>query len=156
MSTVSNSSKSHDVSLCVQEEEMSWQEHINTACNTQSTLSGFDLWLVVGEWSPAATDCATYLNGRGVGSRYDGSYPGSTYVGSCAGLTGSASTFSSSYKTFLRQLWEAQVISYEKANGWIMWTWKAEHADEWSYQAGLQNGWIPWSPTSLEYPNICG
>jgi len=137
----------------VSDVEMTWQEHINTACNT---LSGFDLWLVVGEWSPAATDCATYLNGRGVGSRYDGSYPGSTYVGSCAGLTGSASTFSSSYKTFLRQFWEAQVISYEKADGWIMWTWKAENADEWSYQAGLQNGWIPWSPTNLEYPNICG
>ncbi|OAX40064.1 glycoside hydrolase family 5 protein [Rhizopogon vinicolor AM-OR11-026] len=135
---------------------MSWQEHIDAACSTQSTLAGFDLWLMVGEWSPAATDCATYLNGRGIGSRYDGSYPGSTYVGSCTGITGSASTFSSSYKTFLRQYWEAQVISYETVDGWIMWTWKAENADEWSYQAGLQNGWIPWSPTDLEYPNICG
>ncbi|KAG1864692.1 glycoside hydrolase family 5 protein [Suillus subalutaceus] len=136
--------------------QMSWQSHINTACGTQSTLSDFDLWLMVGEWSPAITDCATYLNGRGNGARYDGSYPGSTYVGSCTGLTGSASTFSSSYKTFLRQFWEAQVISYEKSNGWLMWTWKTESADEWSYLAGLQNGWIPWSPTDLQYPTICG
>jgi len=136
--------------------QMSQSQHISTVCGMQSSLSSFDLWLIVGEWTPAATDCATYLNGRGVGSRYDGSYPGSTAVGSCTGLTGSASTFSSSYKTFLRQFWEAQVISYEKGSGWIQWTWKAESADEWSYQAGLANGWIPQNPTNLLYPNICG
>jgi len=103
------------------------------------------------------TDCARYLNGRGVGSRYDGTYRGSTRIGSCTGLTGSASTFSSSYKTFLRQTWEAQVIAFERGGqGWLMWTWKAESADEWSYQAGLANGWIPRNPTSFKYPNICG
>ncbi|KAH7930933.1 glycoside hydrolase family 5 protein [Leucogyrophana mollusca] len=136
--------------------EMSYQDHINTACATQSSLSTFDLWLIVGEWSPAPTDCATYLNGRGIGARYDGSYPGSSYVGSCTGLTGSASTFSSSYKTFLRQFWEAQVISYEKGDGWLQWTWKTESADDWSYSAGLANGWIPQDPTDLMYPDICG
>jgi len=135
--------------------EMSNSQHIQSVCDMQSTLSTFDLWLIVGEWTPAQTDCAKYLNGRGVGARYDGSYPGSTFVGSCTGLTGSASTFSSSYKTFLRQFWEAQVISYEKAQGWIQWTWKAENADEWTYQAGLANGWIPQDPTDLMYPNIC-
>ncbi len=50
----------------------------------------------------------------------------------------------------------AQVITYEKASGWIMWTWKTEQADEWSYQAGLRYGWIPGDPTSRRYPNICG
>lgn len=135
---------------------MSNSQHISTVCGQASSLSSFDLWLIVGEWTPAANDCAKYLNGRGVGSRYDGSYPGSTRVGSCSGLTGSASTFSSSYKTFLRQYWEAQTITYEKAQGWIQWTWKAENADEWTYQAGLANGWIPQNPTNREYPNICG
>lgn len=136
---------------------MSQQQHINAACQTQSSLAGFDLWLLVGEWSTAMYDCAKYLNGRGVGSRYDGTYPGSTAVGSCKGLTGSGATFSSSYKTFLRKIWEAQVISYEAAaDGWLQWTWKAENADEWTYQAGLKYGWIPQSPTNYEYPNICG
>lgn len=140
-----------------QDNQMSQQQHINTACQTQSSLAGFDLWLLVGEWSPAMTDCAKYLNGRGVGSRYGGTYPGSTAVGSCNGLTGSGSTFSSSYKTFLRQIWEAQVISYEKAtDGWLQWTWKAENADEWSYQAGLEYGWIPQNPTNYMYPTVCG
>ncbi|KAH9923655.1 glycoside hydrolase superfamily [Fomitopsis serialis] len=132
-------------------------QHISAACDYASSLSGFDLWLIVGEWAPAATDCAKYLNGRGIGSRYDGSYPGSSYVGSCQGLTGPASSFSDSYQTFLRQYWEAQTIAFEKgAQGWIQWAWKTESADEWSYQAGLANGWIPQNPTNLLYPNICG
>ncbi|KIM88860.1 glycoside hydrolase family 5 protein [Piloderma croceum F 1598] len=130
--------------------------HISTACGNAQDLSTFDLWIVVGEWTPAATDCAKYLNGRGVGARYDGTMAGSPKVGSCTGLTGKASTFSSSYKTFLRQYWEAQVITYELGQGWIQWAWKAESADEWSYQAGLANGWIPQDPTDLKYPNICG
>lgn len=134
----------------------SYQDHISAACAYGSSLSSFDLWVIVGEWTPAQTDCAKYLNGRGVGARYDGSYPGSSYVGSCNGLTGSASSFSASYKTFLRQYWEAQVITFEKGAGWIQWTWKAENADDWSYQAGLANGWIPKNPTQLMYPNICG
>ncbi len=113
------------------------------------------MWVVVGEWTPAATDCAKYLNGRGVGARYDGTKSGSTKVGSCKGLTGKASSFSSDYKTFLRQYWEAQTITYEKGAGWIQWTWKAEIADEWTYQAGLANGWIPKNPTQRKYPNIC-
>ncbi|KAJ6520131.1 glycoside hydrolase family 5 protein [Mycena sanguinolenta] len=138
------------------EEQMTMSQHINTVCAKQSQLSSFDLWVIVGEWTPAHTDCAQDLLGRGAGSRYDGSYPGSTRVGSCSGLTGKASSFSSSYKTFLRQSWEAQVISYEKGQGWIQWTWKTESADEWSYQAGLANGWIPQDPTNHIYPNICG
>jgi len=137
--------------------EMSQQQHIQTACATRSSLSGFDLWLIVGEWSPAITDCAKNLNGRGVGARYDGSFPGSTRVGSCTGLTGPASSFSASYKAFLRQFWEAQTSSYETGQGWIQWLWKAEAgtADEWSYQAGLQNGWIPPNPTTRQFPNVC-
>ncbi|KAF8215876.1 exo-beta-1,3-glucanase [Mycena galopus ATCC 62051] len=138
------------------EVQMSMSQHISTVCAKQAQLSSFDLWVIVGEWSPAYTDCAKDLLGRGAGSRYDGSYPGSTRVGSCTGLTGKASSFSSAYKKFLRQFWEAQVISYEKGQGWIQWTWKAENADEWSYQAGLANGWIPQDPTNHMYPNICG
>ena len=88
---------------------MSQQQHIQAACDTRSSLSGFDLWLIVGEWSPAITDCAKYLNGRGIGARYDGTFSGSSRVGSCTGLSGSASSFSSSYKNFLRKFWEAQV-----------------------------------------------
>lgn len=133
-------------------------QHIAAACDYATSLSGYDFWVVVGEWSPAATDCAKYLNGRGVGARYDGTHPDATKaVGSCTGLTGSASTFSEDYKQFLAKFWAAQAIAFERGGqGWIQWAWKAENADEWSYQAGLANGWIPRKPTNYAYPSICG
>jgi glucan 1,3-beta-glucosidase len=121
-----------------------------------TNYAGNNLWFIMGEWTTAITDCATSLNGRGIGSRYDGTYPNSPYLGSCQGMTGSAATFSQDYKNFMRQYWEAQVTVAEKVNGWIYWTWKAENADDWSYQAGLANGYIPMDPTDRLYPNVCG
>ncbi|THH03835.1 hypothetical protein EW145_g5968 [Phellinidium pouzarii] len=137
---------------------LSQTDHISTACAVSSSgIADFHLWTIVGEWAPAITDCAKYLNGRGVGARYDGSYPGSTAVGNCAGMSRSASTFSSSYKTFLRRFWEAQTIAYEAGQGWIQWTWKTEAGagEEWSYQVGLAYGWIPQDPTERIYTTIC-
>ncbi|KAI0281208.1 hypothetical protein BGY98DRAFT_959273 [Russula aff. rugulosa BPL654] len=65
-------------------------------------------------------DCAKYLNGRGVGARYDGSIrQGVPRYRSCAGKNGKGSTFSQEYKDFLRKSWEAQVITFEKASGWL-------------------------------------
>ncbi|KAF5366258.1 hypothetical protein D9758_005687 [Tetrapyrgos nigripes] len=127
------------------------QQHIDSACSQGTTLSAASHWAIVGEWTPAMTDCASW---KGV-SRYDGTYPGSPVIGSCKGKSGKASTFSPEYKTFLRQSWEAQTLSYEKAAGWIQWSWKLENSDDWSYQAGLQNGWIPWNPDDRKFPQIC-
>ena len=31
----------------------------------------------------------------------------------------------------------------------------AENADDWSYQKGLEGGWIPQDPTDRLYPDIC-
>lgn len=130
-------------------------EHIAEACDSRNRLQSKDhLPVVVGEWSVAPNDCVNRQ--LGYRSMYDGSYPGSTRVGSCEGLSGDSKTFSSSYKTFLRKYWEAQTMSYEKGQGWIMWTWKTETADEWSYKAGLAGGWIPRNPTDYKYPRICG
>ncbi|KAH9980767.1 glycoside hydrolase family 5 protein [Russula compacta] len=133
--------------------------HIQSACGNAGPLSNFDksqLWTIVGEWTPAMTDCAPYLRGRGRGALYDGSiFPGAPVYGSCEGKTGSGWSFNQEYKDFLRQTWEAQVITFEKASGWIQWTWKTEKAHEWSYSAGLKYGWIPQDPTDLKYPNIC-
>jgi len=133
-------------------------EHINYSCENAGPLVDFTaLWRIVGEWTPAMTDCAKYINGRGNGARYDGTISeGATVYGNCGEKTGPGSSFTQDYKDFLRQSWEAQVITYEKANGWIMWTWKTESADDWSYSAGLQYGWIPQDPTERKYPNICG
>lgn len=48
---------------------------------------------MVGEWSLATSDCARYLNGRGIGARRDGTYPGFPSYGTCDGLSGSGENF---------------------------------------------------------------
>src|ERR1700744_787980 len=71
--------------------------HIQSACSNAGPLASFNhnqLWTIVGEWTPVMTDCAKYLNGRGVGARYDGSISqGAPVYGSCNGMTGSGATF---------------------------------------------------------------
>ncbi|KAF9532615.1 glycoside hydrolase family 5 protein [Crepidotus variabilis] len=139
----------------------SYDDHINFACTYKPTLSTFSvtsLYTILGEWSNAITDCAKWLNGRWVGSRWDNTwYPSSDtqYHGSCDGYTGSYQGWSDSYKQFLRKYFEVQVEVGEAGQGWVFWTWKTESADEWSYQKGLEGGWIPQNPTDRRYPNIC-
>ncbi|KAH0581711.1 hypothetical protein H2248_011397 [Termitomyces sp. 'cryptogamus'] len=126
-------------------------QHLDFACSQGAELRNSTLWVVVGEWTPAATDCAKYLNSRNVDSRYsDQGY------GDCARLTGSALLFDEGYKAFLARHWEAQASTFEQyAKGWIQWTWKTEIADEWSYKAGLKYGWIKRIERSANssYPN---
>ncbi|KAI0671765.1 glycoside hydrolase family 5 protein [Trametes maxima] len=133
--------------------------HITSSCQVLNNLKSYassNLYTVSGEWSNAITDCAKWLNGRGVGARWDGTWqPGQQVFGSCDGYSGDSSTFSSDYKKFLRKYWESQVAIGEAVQGWIFWTWKAESADDWSYQKGLSGGWIPQDPTDRMYPNIC-
>ncbi|KAL7422509.1 hypothetical protein Q5752_003157 [Cryptotrichosporon argae] len=137
------------------DEYVAWDEatHISQVCAQAANYAGAPLWLVVGEWSLAITDCATWLNGRNVGARYDGTYAGdSTYVGSCDGWSGSGTDFASDYKDFLRKYWDIQTQTYENnAQGWIFWAWKTESAAEWSYSTGLSGGWIPQDPTQHTY-----
>ncbi|KAJ7158774.1 glycoside hydrolase family 5 protein [Mycena filopes] len=140
----------------VPELSRSFDDHINFACSSIQGLTSFaseNIWTIVGEWSTAVTDCTQWLNGRGVGARWDGTwFQPNTPLGSCAGWTGSSSNFSSDYKTFLRKYWEVQVTMGESVQGWIYW---AENSDDWSYQKGLEGGWIPQDPTNRLYPNIC-
>ncbi|KIM39880.1 glycoside hydrolase family 5 protein [Hebeloma cylindrosporum] len=139
--------------------DRSFDDHINFACTYTQTLSSFsssNLWTVVGEWSNAMTDCAKWLNGRGVGARWDGTWFNSGQVhGNCSDFTGSYSSWTAQYRENLRKYWEVQVEVGEAVQGWVFWTWKAENADEWSYQKGLEGGWIPQDPTNRKYPGIC-
>jgi glucan 1,3-beta-glucosidase len=108
-----------------------------TACdfgiNTVGSYAASNLQTFVGEWTTSPHDCAKYLNGRGAGARYDGTFPGSTKHGDCGPLTGNRLKFSEEYKTFLRQFWEAQVTAFERGGqGWFYWTWKVS----WRVQVG--------------------
>lgn len=93
-----------------QQVALSQSDRADYYCGLRSELGASQphLYTVVGEWTMAPTDCAKYLNGRFVGSRYDGSYSGSSYVGSCTGKTGSGSSFSAAYKEYLGNMFDTQ------------------------------------------------
>lgn len=59
----------------------------------------------------------------------------------------------------MHRFWEVQTQVYEQnGQGWIHWTWKAENAADWSYEAGLDGGWIPWNAGShdVSLSSLCG
>ncbi|CCD26262.1 glucan exo-1,3-beta-glucosidase NDAI_0H00880 [Naumovozyma dairenensis CBS 421] len=95
---------------------------------------------IIGEWSGAITDCATWLNGVDIGARYDGSYYNTTYftstsppIGNCTSQN-DISTWTEDYRIKVRQFIEAQLATYStKTSGWIFWNWKTENAPEWDY-----------------------
>lgn len=105
---------------------------------------------VVGEWSAAITDCATWLNGVGVGARYDGSYYNTTNfstadkpIGFCTSQQ-PIGNWTKQYKRQVRQFVEAQLAAYStRTTGWIFWNWKTESAPEWDYIQLKQHDLFP-------------
>lgn len=142
----------------IEQIKLNESERLAHYCGMSNELqtSNNDVTTIIGEWTVAPTDCAKYLNGRGKGSRYDGTYPNSTRIGSCDGKTDSASSFSDSYKSFLAQSFQVQQYTYEtSASGWIWWCWKAENADDWTYRSGMQYGWIPKKLVGQPDSSVC-
>ncbi|EPS27856.1 putative glucan 1,3-beta-glucosidase A [Penicillium oxalicum] len=131
--------------------------HVRNTCQfVEDHVLHADKWTVVGEWTGAMTDCAKYLNGKGVGARYDGTYPGSSVVGSCAGKSfGNMDTLTGDERTNIRKFIEGQLDAYEKGSGWLYWTWKTEGAPEWDMQMQLAGGVFPNPVTSRQFPGQC-
>ncbi|KAL2432758.1 Glucan 1,3-beta-glucosidase [Exophiala dermatitidis] len=123
---------------------MSWQQHVDYVySHANEWAQGFDKFVICGEWSAAMTDCAPAINGRGLGSRYDGSYPGSSYVGSCANID-SIDQWSSDLRTATMNYIRAQINVFEsKIQGWIFWNFKTENAPEWDFFRLVDNGIWP-------------
>lgn len=138
---------------------LSTSAHVSEACAFGASMATNNKWTVAGEWTGAMTDCAQWLNGRGIGARYDGSYSingGSSYIGSCDGLySGTVDGLSSSYKTDIAMFIEAQMDAFEEGAGWIFWAWKNEAAPEWHFQNLTAAGLIPQPITSRTYPGQC-
>ncbi|AFR95190.1 glucan 1,3-beta-glucosidase [Cryptococcus neoformans var. grubii H99] len=128
---------------------MGYSETLDWYCGQQDYLvaSNNVHWTIIGEFVPANTDCAYWLNGRGMGSRYDNTLNTSAalqYPGNCNGKTGTdPSKFSAEYVEYLAKSFETQTWVYEQASGWVMWKWKTEQAADWSMQTGMTYGWIP-------------
>lgn len=130
--------------------------HVSSACAFGASMATDTKWTISGEWTGAMTDCALWLNGRGVGARYDGSYSGTTAIGSCEGLSNSTvADMPAGYAQNERMFIEAQMDAYEEAAGWIWWTWKTESAPEWDAQALIAAGAFPNPVTDRQYPGQC-
>ncbi|KAK4686576.1 glucan 1,3-beta-glucosidase, partial [Tremellales sp. Uapishka_1] len=128
---------------------MGYTDNLKWYCSQESSLVAVDqgMWTIVGEFTPANTDCALWLNGRGTGARYDNTLNSSAklqFPGDCSGKSGAdPSVFTAEYIDHLARSFEYQTYVYEKASGWLMWTWKAEQAADWSMQEMITYGWIP-------------
>lgn len=48
--------------------QMSVSSHVSTACGFGGQMASNNKWTIAGEWTGAMTDCAKWLNGRGVGA----------------------------------------------------------------------------------------
>ncbi|KAI6036772.1 exo-beta-1,3-glucanase [Pisolithus microcarpus] len=129
--------------------------YAQTPCDTWSasfntSMSAFGM-TTAGEWSNAVTDCGLWVNGVGLGSRYEGTYPGSwPVVGNCTSWI-DWQNWNASMK---QDITNFALASMDALQNWFFWTWKIGNssttgiveAPQWSYQLGLQNGWMPTDP----------
>ncbi|OJD16323.1 hypothetical protein AJ78_03492 [Emergomyces pasteurianus Ep9510] len=120
-------------------------QHVGLACSFgRDKLARTDKWTFVGEWSGAMTDCAKYLNGRGMGARFDKSHPSGTPSGACGVRHfGSAGSLPANQKIEIRRYIEAQLDAFEMGVGWFFWTWKTEGSPEWDMQDLLSQDLFP-------------
>ncbi|ORY86387.1 glycoside hydrolase superfamily [Protomyces lactucae-debilis] len=127
------------------ENAMSHQTHLTVACKKRSSLAGAKgkMPIIVGEWSGAETDCAQWLNGFNRGARYDGSFPDSYYIGSCANKN-SLDAMNGDERNQVKEFILAQLDAFEAGgDGWIFWTAKTESADLWNFQKLFDYGLFP-------------
>jgi glucan 1,3-beta-glucosidase len=124
--------------------------HTSTACSFGDQMASNNKWTISGEWTGAMTDCAKWLNGLGVGARYDGTYTingGSYKIGDCTGKdVGTVDDMMQADKDNIQTFIAAQLDAFEKAAGWIWWTWRTESAPEWHLQNLTKAGFFPKDP----------
>ncbi|CAO3676679.1 unnamed protein product [Rhizopus stolonifer] len=121
-----------------------WQKDLN-----QSTLLTGPT--MVGEFSVATNDCGKYLNGMGLGARFDGTLDqeGMPNHPVCPACTCKGvddwTKFTTEYKQFLLEFMEKQMDAYESGIGWFYWTYKTEdHINpHWDYLLAWEQGFAP-------------
>lgn len=138
------------------------EKHVEVVCNFgKEQIARSNKRTITAEWTGALTDCAKYLNGKGLGARYDGTHGSESSAhlarqGGCAGKsTGSADTLSAEYKNEMRRYIEAQLDAFEMGHGWVWWTWKTEGAPEWDMRELVNAGVFPVPVDQRKYPGQC-
>ncbi|KAI0256787.1 glycoside hydrolase superfamily [Lactifluus subvellereus] len=134
----------------VQEPCGNWGATLNTS------MGAFGM-SIAGEWSLAINDCGTFVNGAGMGARWDGTFGDAVRTGDC-GPWLDYGTWSQDLKTQTQQF---ALASMDALQNWFFWTWKIGPAADgkiespsWSYQLGFRNGWMPPDPRAAA--GVCG
>ncbi|KAI3403846.1 exgA [Candida oxycetoniae] len=115
-------------------------QHLVNIKNYANSIANETQRAIVGEWSAALTDCAPWLNGIGLGSRYEGTEPYTDYdrVGSCSAVNKNPQKWFKHQKKNYRKFIEMQLYQYtENTSGWIFWCWKTEGGGattEWDFK----------------------
>lgn len=109
---------------------------------------------IVGEWSAALTDCAPWLNGIGLGTRYEGTPPyDNQKVGNCSSML-NPEKLTKQQKIDYRKFIEMQLYEYEtNSQGWIFWCWKTEVTEtfEWDFKALVKYDFMPQPLNNYKY-----
>lgn len=113
--------------------------------------------MINGEFSAAMDDCALWLNGRGVGARFDGSYTingGSTRIGDCNFRNNSAN-WDDGFKAQTQAFLERQMQAFEQQTfGYVFWNFKTETATAWSLFDLDRLGLVPQPLNNYKYGNV--
>lgn len=139
--------------------------YATTPCTTwgqtiNQSMTNFGM-TTAGEFSNAVTDCGLFLNNVGEGTRYEGTYSSGgpwPSQGSCTPWT-DWQNWDQTMKDGTKQF---ALASMDALQNWFFWTWKIGPSSAsgkvetpgWSYQLGLENGWMPKDPR--EASGVCG
>jgi glucan 1,3-beta-glucosidase len=139
-----------------------WGSLMNTSMTAFGVTSA-------GEFSCAINDCGFYVNGVGLGTRYEGTYPGyTTAVGNCSS-SDEWENWDDALKNSTKQFAMASMDSFgvssfsltrnkkkhvaNPSQHWFFWSWKIGprsdgliRAPYWSYKLGYEQGWLPKDP----------
>lgn len=107
-----------------------------------------------GEWSVAVNDCGQWVNGIGLGSRYDGTYANyaDKRIGSCD-MWNDYTKWDQATRDSMKA-WT--MSSMDALQNFFFWTWRIGNSTQtagvpmpnpmWHYRLGVQEGWIPMNP----------
>lgn len=118
-----------------------------------------------GEWSGAVNDCGQWLNGVGLGARYDGTFEG--YAGLGIGTCDFWNDYTQWDQATRDNLLTWVSSSMDAFQNFFFWTWRIGNGTTtvpspnpmWHYRLGWKEGWIPKDPrtvrgTCASAPNV--
>jgi len=117
-----------------------WGAAINTTQQTFGIITS-------GEWSVAINDCGLFVDGVGATVAYAGAEGCDPW-----------NNWESWNQTIKDDLKQFALATMDALQNWFFWTWKVDpssvdnavRAPFWSYQLGLQQGWLPTDPRDSE------